>query len=239
MGAGASSTDDSITEREKKFFDEMQRAYDQEYKPKVAERKMERKESLDFFKAKITSFVASEPKSPGKPKKSESKTEPKGDEHRKPARPVVQRTISSVQPPPAFFVGDIVKAKVDGMMFEGVVIANGGEEHDQDSVDVDFGDEVERVKIDNCALVMSGLDFEVGDVIQARTVENYLYCNGTILKINLDGTMDILFDGDDESDVERNIPHHLVRKLRTGRELAKKRWMRARTVISTMRAFNH
>ena len=225
MGAGASSTDGTLTEREEKFFKEMQRAYDNEYKPRVSEKKMERKESIDFFKAKIDSFVEKE------------SSEPKTEEKRVPARAgaVIDRTVSSIKPPPTFFVGDIVKAKVDGMLFEGVVVSNGD---DQESVEVDFGDETEFVEVEDCSLVMSGLDFEVGDVVQARTVDNFLYCNGTILNINHDATMDILFDGDDEDDVEKNIPHDLVRKLRTGRDLVKKRWQRAKNMISTIRAFN-
>ena len=219
MGAGASSADGSISEREEKFFKEMQRAYDKE--PQLAENKMERKESLKFFRDKINSFVESEPKT---------------EEKSGPARSIVTRTTSSVHPPPTFYVGDVVKAKVDGMMFEGVVVHNGEEDS---TIDVDFGDEIETVKIEDCSLVMSGLDFEVGDLVQARTVDTLLYCNGTILNINHDATMDILFDGDDEDDVEKNIPHNFVRKLRTGRELAKKRWHRARAMLSTVRAFGN
>lgn len=221
MGAGASSTDGSISEREDKFFKEMQNTYDNEYKPQIAERKMERQESLDFFQAKINSFVESEPKS---------------DEKRVPARAIVSRTTSSAQPPPTYYVGDIVKAKVDGMMFEGVVVHNG---EDDDTIDVDFGDEIETVLIGDCALVMSGLDFEVGDLVQARTVDTVLYCHGTILNINHDATMDILFAGDDDEDVEKNIPHNFVRKHRTGREMVKKRWHRARAMLATVRAFAH
>lgn len=232
MGAGASSSDGSITEREEKFFREMQLAYDLEYKPRTAERKMERKESLDFFKAKINSFVQSEPKS-----YNNNNTNKKSEEKRTPARAFVKRSLSGpCDPPPSKFeIGDVVKAKVDGMMFEGVIVSHNNEE---DMVEVDFGEETEFVKNDKCALVMSGLDFEVGDVVQARTVDNFLYCNGKILNINHDATMDILFDGDDDDDVERNIPHALVRKIRTGRDLAKKRWQRARAMISSVRAFN-
>jgi len=247
MGAGASSSDDAITEREEKFFKEMQDAYENEYKPRMKDNKMERDESLNFFKLRVNSFVDSEPKSNERDSSSgalEEKTDSmkeksvsfkeKDDEKREPARPVISRKSSSIQPPPAFYVGDVVKAKVDGMMFEGVVVNNGS---DDNTVEVDFGDEVEVVDIDDCAIVMSGLDFEVGDLVQARTADSVMYCHGKILKISLDGTFDILFDGDDEDDVERGIPHEFVRKHRTGRELVKKRWQRARTIISSMRAF--
>jgi hypothetical protein len=259
MGAGASSADgsSSLTEREEKFFQEMQNAYENEYKPKMnSENKMERNESLNFFKLRVNSFVDSEKSEPktetegnavtnaNASKGSEAKVSgvvdtdaqclEKSEEKRVPARAAILRTSSSMHPPPAFYIGDIVKAKVDGMMFEGVVVENGGEE---ETVEVDFGDDVETVKIEDCAMVMSGLDFEVGDFVQARTTDSVMYCHGKVLNINLDGTFDIIFDGDDEEDVERNIPHEYVRKHRTGRSLARKRWQRVRTLVSSVRAF--
>ena len=222
MGAAASSSGAHFSDREEKFFETMQEAYEKEYKPQVAENKLNKEQSIKFFTEKVNSFVESEPKA---------------EEKRTPARPLIHKRASSIQPPPSFYVGDIVKAKVDGMMFEGVVVSNGNE-NVYHTVEVDFGDDVEEVQIDNCSLVMSGLDFEVNDLVQARTEDSVMYCNGKLLHINFDGTMDILFDGDDEEDVEKNIPVKYVRKLRTGRELAKRRWHRARTMISSIRAFS-
>jgi len=242
MGAGASTG--PLDEREEKFFAEMQKAYD-EYKPQ--ESKMEREDSFNFFKSKIELFLENEAKSGSKESYSdlkskiddffESKAENKSDSKAevKEAKQIT-RGVSSIVQPPSFYVGDIVKAKVDGMLFEGVVIHNGD---DDGTIEVDFGDDIEKVNISDCSLVMSGLDFEVGDLVQARTAESFLYCHGKVLKINHDGTFDILFDGDDDDDVERNIPHHFVRKHRTGRAMVKMRWHRAKAVLATIRAFNH
>lgn len=245
MGAGASSSD-HLTEREQKFFEEMQRAYEDEYKPQIAEQKLQKSESVKFFKSKINSFVEGESKKDSfedESKTDDVLTEMKADAKRSPekAKPhkskrrSISRAPSSVEDAPKYYVGDIVKAKVDGMMFEGVVMLYG---EDDDTIDVDFGDDIETVRASDCTLVMSGLDFEVGDYVQARTIDSAMYCHGKIIKIHLDGSFDILFDGDDEDDIEKNVPHEFVRKHRTGRDLARKRWNKARTMLSSVKAFS-
>lgn len=256
MGAGASTG--PLTEREEKFFAEMQKAYD-EYKPQHA-KMVERKDSYRFFKTRIDDFLENEKhqaKLDGRDEDLsdltskiddyfESRAEAKNnvkqnsfDSKHSPLEVSSETSNKSLSVPkrfnnPTFYVGDIVKAKVDGLMFEGVVVHNG---ENNSTIDVDFGDDIETVKISDCSLIMSGLDFEVGDLVQARTTDSYVYCHGKILNINHDGTFDIVFDGDDDDDVERNIPHSFVRKHRTGREMVKKRWDRARAVLSTIRAF--
>lgn len=225
MGAGASAG--PLTEKEEKFFAEMKHAYENEYKLHKTGDKIHDRDPVDFFKMKIDSFMESQAKD----------EEKKDDIGAKPeAKRIISRAPSCVESAPVYYVGDIVKAKVDGMLFEGVVIHYG---EDDETLDVDFGDDIETVSIANCSLVMSGLDFEVGDFVQARTKDSPLYCHGKILKIHHDGTFDILFDGDSDDDVERGLPHEFVRKHKTGRDLAKKRWHRARAMLSTVRAFSH
>lgn len=125
-----------------------------------------------------------------------------------------------------FMVGDIVKVRQGFMMFEGVVVDAGNE-----TLDVDFGDDIEKVPVETCCLVMNGLDFEVGDYVSACPAGD-LYFNGKIVSINTNGTFDILFDGDDPEDVEHNIRPDKVRKIRTGRQLVINRWQRAKQLIS-------
>lgn len=125
-----------------------------------------------------------------------------------------------------FMVGDIVKVRQGFMMFEGVVV-----DSTNTTLDVDFGDDIETVSIENCCLVMNGLDFEVGDYVSACPAGE-LYFNGKIISINTNGTFDILFDGDDIEDVEHNIRPDKVRKIRTGRQLVINRWQRAKNMIS-------
>lgn len=132
-----------------------------------------------------------------------------------------------------FMIGDIVKAKLGYMMFEGVIVGNG----ESDTLEVDFGDEVETVPRKDCALVISGLEFEVGDLVSACPLGSALYFNGTIVEINMDGTCDVLFEGDDDEDVERSIPPENIRKLRTGRQLVVSRWHKAKNLIAATRAF--
>ena len=125
-----------------------------------------------------------------------------------------------------FMVGDIVKVRQGFMMFEGVVV-----DATSTTLDVDFGDDIERVLIENCCLVMNGLDFEVDDYVSACPAGD-LYFNGKIVAINSNGTFDILFDGDDPEDVEHNIRPDKIRKIRTGRQMVINRWQRAKQLIS-------
>jgi len=140
--------------------------------------------------------------------------------------------VLAAESPCVFQIGDIVKAKLGFMMFEGVVVGV-----KSTTLDVDFGDDIEEIPIENCSLVMHGLDYEVGDLVSACPNGSVLYFNGRVLGINGNGTLDILFDGDEEDDVERNIPIDSVRKLRTGRQLVMSRWHRAKTMITASIAF--
>jgi hypothetical protein len=128
-----------------------------------------------------------------------------------------------------FMVGDIVKVRQGFMMYEGVVVEVPG--GSCETLDVDFGDDIETVPLDHCCLVMNGLDYEVGDYVSACPVGE-LYFNGKITSINANGTFDILFDGDEPDEVEKNIRPDKVRKIRTGRQLVLNRWQKAKNLIS-------
>jgi hypothetical protein len=125
-----------------------------------------------------------------------------------------------------FMVGDIVKVKQGFMMHEAVVV-----DVQHETLDVDFGDDIETVPLRDCCLVMNGLDFEVGDYVSACPAGD-LYFNGRIVSINSNGTFDVLFDGDDAEDTERNIRPDKLRKIRTGRQLVLNRWQKAKNLIS-------
>lgn len=125
-----------------------------------------------------------------------------------------------------FMIGDIVKVRQGYMMYEGVVV-----EVSSTTLDVDFGDDIETVPLENCCLVMNGLDYEIGDYVSACPAGD-LYFNGKIVSINTNGTFDILFDGDDPEDVERNIRPDKLRKIRTGRQLVLNRWQKAKNLIT-------
>lgn len=117
-----------------------------------------------------------------------------------------------------FSIGDVVKAQDGGLMFEGVVVnfANG-------MVEVDFGDAIEQIAPENCSLVLSGIEFEVGDKVEFTPKNMALHFCGTILSI--DGTTltaDLLMDGDDPEDIERGVEFDQMRKIKTGRDLSAK-----------------
>ncbi len=131
-----------------------------------------------------------------------------------------------------FAVGDVVKARDGGMMFEGVVVnISGG------LVDVDFGDAVESVRVENCSLVMSGLEFEVGDKVEYTPPHTLLHFLGTIIEINQELLIaDVLMDGDDPDDVERGVPFDALRKVKTGRDLTEK-FKRGIKLVQTINKF--
>lgn len=117
-----------------------------------------------------------------------------------------------------FSIGDVVKAGEGALQFEGVVVnfADG-------MVDVDFGDAIESYRPDRCSLVMSGIEFEVGDKVEFTPKNMALHFCGTILSINTDTlTADLLMDGDDPDDIERDVEFDQMRKVKTGRNLTAK-----------------
>lgn len=103
-------------------------------------------------------------------------------------------------------------------MFEGVVV-----NFENGMVQVDFGDAVENFAPEHCSLVLSGLEFEVGDKVEYQPQNTGLHFLGSIIDINPDTlTADILMEGDDPDDIERGVSFDQMRKVKTGRELSEK-----------------
>lgn len=103
-------------------------------------------------------------------------------------------------------------------MCEAVVVSVG-----EGAVDVDFGDSIESVAFENCALVLNGLELEVGDEVEYRAPGMALYFRGKVINYNEDDTTwDIQMIGEDPDDIERHVPFDQLRKVRTGRELCAK-----------------
>ena len=97
-------------------------------------------------------------------------------------------------------IGDIVRAQPpdDDMVFEGVVIdirleATATQYH------IDFGDEEDPLWCENVQRILPWHAMEIGDMVQARPVDEANYYDGTILGINSDGSFEVLIDGDDIS----------------------------------------
>ena len=140
-----------------------------------------------------------------------------------------------------YSLGDIVIApKSDHIIGEGVVV---NIEYyigkNKNYLAVDFGDEVREIPIDEIKLIKTGLEIEVGDVVNAFPNNSCLSFVGRVININDNGTYNVLFDGEDEDDVENNISLDRIRKLKTGRELAVARWHKVSAVMASVSAFSH
>ncbi len=134
-----------------------------------------------------------------------------------------------------FLIGDVVKAKLGFMMFEGVIV---GYKEEFGVYEVDFGDDIEDVPEGDCTLVLNGLDYEIGDKVTCCPNGSSLWFTGTIIEIDRNGTFTVQMDGDDEDDIERGIPPDNLRKIRTGRNLVMTRWQRAIGKVVTVQRFN-
>lgn len=112
-------------------------------------------------------------------------------------------------------IGDIVRAQPpdDDMVFEGVVIdirleATATQYH------IDFGDEEDPLWCENVQRILPWHAMEIGDMVQARPVDEANYYDGTILGINSDGSFEVLIDGDD---IGISLPASNVRKQSSAR----------------------
>jgi hypothetical protein len=135
-----------------------------------------------------------------------------------------------------FTVGDFVKVThADGTAGEGIIL----EVQDLDTVVVDFGAEgiVKQCLAANCELIVQSDTLEVGDQVQVQPVGSAMYFVGRVSVINLDGTYDVVMEGDDPDDIERSVPESNIRKLMSRRALVVARWKRAALVVSSMHNF--
>lgn len=195
MGAGSSFLDLPEDEREV-IFQEMKDMYENEYLPQVQSGKLREGEGYSIFREKLNKYLDS---------KNVKTTIP------------IQEVAEIFHHSP-FSVGDVVKARDGGLMFEGVVVnfADG-------KVEVDFGDAIEQFPPELCSLVLSGIEFEVGDKVEYTPPNMCLHFCGTIIAIDsMNLTADILMDGDDPDDIERGAEFSSMRKIRTGRDLSEK-----------------
>lgn len=146
--------------------------------------------------------------------------------------------VSTASSPPkeqSFFgVGDIVKAKVDGMFFEGVV--NG---RDEAAVVVDFGNgDVQSVDAAQCVRIKSWQAVETGDVVHVREERGYNNYVATVVQVSMDvDTGDVLYAVDyGDDDREGNVRADRIRKLASERSTLG-RWKSAVSVVTAANAF--
>ena len=154
-------------------------------------------------------------------------------------------------------VGDVVKAKDKGFYFEGVVM-----QIKDGKVLVNFGDDVisddmtdieKEFAIEDCYLVMTGLELEEDDRVEVNTI-GFLFCQGTIVNIHrhfnqadssVSVTYDVHMDNEDheddnengDPDMELNVPSAKIRKIISHRVSAAERWHRGVRKVTAMLAF--
>lgn len=130
-----------------------------------------------------------------------------------------------------YVIGDIVSVISSDGEKEGIV-AN----ININEIEVEVGDSIISYPIKDCSLILKANEYELHDVVQVRPQDEALYYNGTIIKINSDGTFDILLEGDDLEDIEKNVKVINIRKLMSRRTLAFMRWKKAiNAVVATHR----
>ena len=130
--------------------------------------------------------------------------------------------------------GDVVQAPVEGMFYEGVVIAINGM-----MCTVDFGeDDVQSVLLDVCRRVLAWHTIEVGDEVKVRDVDSALEFVGHVTQVTtgpVGPVYEVKYDETDE--VEKHIAPDRLRKVKSARSSAIKRWHKAYTVIVAAHAF--
>jgi hypothetical protein len=195
MGAGSSFLD-LPEERREEIFKEMKDIYETDYLSQVSSGKIKEGEGYSIFREKLEKLLDSKNLN----QEAFFKDEP---------------DIFHSSP---FSLGDIVKARDGGLMFEGVVVnfTNG-------MVEVDFGDAIEPFTPENCSLVKSGLEFEVGDKVQFQPKNMALHFCAEIIAIDEETLLaDLRIDGDDPDDIEYGVEFGQMVKIKTGRELTDK-----------------
>ena len=120
-------------------------------------------------------------------------------------------------------VGDIVRVTTEGKITEGMII----EKVTNQKLRVDFGDRITDCQLDDCVILIRNYEFEIGDKVECRPKGSNLFFVGKVAKINPDKTMDIMMDGDDPDDYERNVLPDDCRKLMSRRSVVVNRWKRA------------
>lgn len=130
-----------------------------------------------------------------------------------------QRSATLPYDSSSIMVGDIVKAKVDNLYFEAVVV----EVVDDIYICVDFGDCVEKVRRDDCYIILHSADIEIGDTVEVKSLDQCQHCTGEVVAFNLDGTVNVKMRSDDsDEDVEMYVKMSNIRKIMTNRQMSTK-----------------
>lgn len=132
-------------------------------------------------------------------------------------------------------VGDIVRVMYfeRAVPEEGIVI----EKINQYKLKVDFGEHVKECLLEDCALLIRGDEFEVGDKVEARPKGSSLFFVGRVIKVHEDKSIDVLMDGDDPDDVEYGIAEEDARKLMSRRSVVVNRWKKAFMMVVATNLF--
>jgi hypothetical protein len=134
-----------------------------------------------------------------------------------------------------FQVGDVARVYEQDMFREGVVVETLGA---NSFLRVDFGQYSNVYNVSKCVLVVKCDEYEVGDKVEIKEEGMALYFVGEVIRVSGNGmTVDVLMSGDDNNDVEHDVPKKNVRKLMTKRAIAKNRWRRASEVVNVSNTF--
>jgi hypothetical protein len=141
--------------------------------------------------------------------------------------------------------GDVVKAKSDGMWFEGVVLSNSLGSNGKQEFVVEFGDENEPdqqiIKGGDIVKVLPWSHLEIGDRVEARPSDGFMWFSGHVINFHpATQVYDVQFDDEDDAagEIETNVPEARIRKLQSNRTIvAKERWKKAKTAVVAARAF--
>eukprot|EP00607_Mallomonas_marina_P010296 CAMPEP_0182417384 /NCGR_PEP_ID=MMETSP1167-20130531/1844_1 /TAXON_ID=2988 /ORGANISM="Mallomonas Sp, Strain CCMP3275" /LENGTH=219 /DNA_ID=CAMNT_0024590909 /DNA_START=120 /DNA_END=776 /DNA_ORIENTATION=+ len=219
MGASASMMKDLSQEKQFELFQQLRKAYDDEVLG--SDESSSRKHSYEDYlawKDRLESMILnlSEPLSPRSAAARENTAEHEITADAK--RAELLRYVDGVN---HLSIGDVVRAKDrDTMTDEGLIVEIIGGKLAM----IDFGDMILQYPLEDCTLMISGVDFEMHDKVQVKPKGMSLYFTGTVIAINADKTMDIQMDGDDPDDVETGVATDQVVKLHSCRPLALGHW---------------
>lgn len=119
--------------------------------------------------------------------------------------------------------GDVVKAKVGCLYFEGVVTAI-----ENDKVHVDFGDnDIQVMSRQDCVRVMGWQAVEVGDTVQVRESRGFNFYVCTVTHVDFSNGQPVYAVNYGDDDIEKGVPAQRVRKLASERSSPGQRWRQA------------
>ena len=141
--------------------------------------------------------------------------------------------------PHVITVGDVVQAPVDGLYFEGVVTHVGDPEG---TASIDFGDhDIQTVAEADCRRVLAWSVLEIGDTVEVKEDGSALQFMGEIVGVNIgargEPRYSVAFHGEEDAP-EHDVRPGRVRKVRSARSTAVKRWKEAFHAVVAVHAFN-